>query len=172
MLSKAHKTIKKSGGFVVAKNAAAQPNCHKKTVYQVQQLQQQHSSSGKMAAALQALAFEPVFTVHVRVARTQQQEVEPRQHEHVQRNNGDTSADLLSIDYSSTKTSTIAQICTRHWNACVPPFRLASLPVGYPINPIPKESLVQVPGFKFKVSGYYDLIGSRNGKTAQLNSVR
>ena len=46
---------------------------------------QQNSSSGTTAAVLQALAFVPV-TVHVRGGAQQQEEIELRQHFHVQCN--------------------------------------------------------------------------------------
>ena len=51
---------------------------------------EQHSSSDTAAAVFQTLAFVPVGTMHVCVAGAQQQEIKPRQHQHVRYNSGQT----------------------------------------------------------------------------------
>ena len=72
--------------FFFAKKAGAQPiiySIHKEAVYAA--VQRRHSSSsGTTTAGLQALVLLPAVTVYARVGGArQQQEIEPRQHEHV-----------------------------------------------------------------------------------------
>ena len=124
-------TTKKSGGSFPPK-AAPQPRSHMITI-------QQNSSSGTTTAVLQALAFVRVITMYEcmcgwRTAagdRTTTTTVSPT----TQQSNPYTKL--------TAAENAVAHAC--NWNACVPPFRLATPPryQVYEVNPIPKGNLVQ-----------------------------
>ena len=105
--------------------------------------QQQHSSSSSSnttPAVFQALAFVPVVAVYeyVCVVRAQQ-EVEQRQHLHVQCNN---HTHIVGPHTSYTRHATVAQAVahTCHWDAYVHPFRLAC-PRDITLTPSRRETL-------------------------------
>ena len=101
-------------------------------------IQQQHSSSSTTAAVFQALTFVPAVTAWSRCTLVigAQQEIESRQHFHVQRNN-QTHTVGPHARYTKHTAAAKAVAHTHHWSACVPPFRLTTS-TGYQVNPIPE----------------------------------
>ena len=67
--------------------------------------------------------------------------------------------------YSTSKNS--ISIHKHHWNACVPPFRLETLPIRYQANPIiPKGKLV--PTYTEKIQEYKNLRDAGGWKAKRL----
>ena len=108
--------------------------------------QQQHisSNSSTTPAVFQVISFVPVVAAYVCVIGAQQ-EIEPRQHFHVQRNNQTHNAGPHTV---YTKHAAVPKaVPSSSYLVCIigmpmfPLFRLAASP-GYQANPILKENLI------------------------------